>query len=287
MRPRADRRAGRPAWCTVWGGEREPAKEDLAHYFRAVEAALRETLRDQRAPLILAGVQYLLPIYREVSSYGYIAKEELPGKPDHLAEHELHSRSWPLIKSRLADAQQEAVAKYRKLAGTGKTSDDLPQRSFRRRTWAKSKRFSWIWRLIAGASSTPPTERSPNVRQRLMAAGDDDLLDLAAAQTLLHRRGAVIRRFGRPNPRAARGGRAPLLGKAHHGQESQKGRQGAPAGFSGRISKLVHEIGCSSTNWSLASRTGLQLAPSSPSKGHGVAHVRKSLVWTAWIHPPS
>ena len=104
-------------WCLPSGGVE--FGESVA------DAALRETLRDQRAPMILAGVQYLLPIYRDVSSYGFVAKDELPGNPDHLSEHELHSRTWPMIKAHVADAQQEAAAKYRKLAGTGKTSDDL------------------------------------------------------------------------------------------------------------------------------------------------------------------
>ena len=62
------------------GGEREPAKDELAQYFRVIDAALRETLRDQRAPLILAGVQYLLPIYREISSYALHRERRSPGQ---------------------------------------------------------------------------------------------------------------------------------------------------------------------------------------------------------------
>ena len=72
--PRGSRENTRP-WCHSLGGDREPAKDELTQYFRAVDAALRDSLREQRAPLILAGVQYLLPIYREVSSYAHIAHE--------------------------------------------------------------------------------------------------------------------------------------------------------------------------------------------------------------------
>ena len=171
------------------GGDREPAKEELAQYFRSVDAALRDALRDQRAPLILAGVQYLLPIYREVSSYGHIAHDEVPGNPDHLAEHELHERTWPLVQSYLEHARQDAVAKYQKLAGTGKTSDDLSrivsaaqqgqvESLFVDRTAHRWGTFDAATGQLAVRPSSAPEP------------GDDDLLDYAAVQTLLHR-GAV------------------------------------------------------------------------------------------------
>ncbi len=168
------------------GSEREPAKDELAQYFRVIDAAVREPLRDQRAPLILAGVQYLLPIYREVSSYTHVAHEELAGNPDHLAEHELHSRTWPLIQSRLENARQDAVAKYRKLTGTGKTADSLPQivtaaqrgqieSLFVDRTAHRWGVFDLTTGQVTVRSSTSP------------GPGDDDLLDYSAVQTLMHR----------------------------------------------------------------------------------------------------
>ncbi len=170
------------------GGEREPAKDELAQFFRAIDAGLRETLREQRAPLILAGVQYLLPIYREISSYACIAEEELPGNPDHLSEHELHSRTWPLIQSHLGDAEQEAAAKYRKLAGTGKTSADLRQIVAAAHQGQVESLFvdrtAHRWGVYDAASGEV-TERAASPQP-----GDDDLLDFAAVQTLLHR-GAV------------------------------------------------------------------------------------------------
>jgi len=168
------------------GGEREPSKDELAHYFRSIDAALRDALRDQRAPLILAGVQYLLPIYREVSSYGHIAPGELAGNPDHLSEHELHQRSWPLMQSYLEQARQEAVAKYQKLAGTGKTSDDLRQIvSAAHQGQIESlfvDRAAHTWGRYDAATGHL-TVRSSSAAE----PGDDDLLDYAAVQTLLHR----------------------------------------------------------------------------------------------------
>lgn len=171
------------------GSEREPAKDELAQYFRAIDAALRDPLRDQRIPLILAGVQYLLPIYREVSSYAHLAHEELLGNPDHLTEHELHGRTWPLIQSRLENGRQDAAAKYRKLAGTGKASDDLSQIVVAAQRGQVESLFvdrtAHRWGVFDAATGQVTVRPSP-----ASEPGDDDLLDYAAVQTLLHR-GAV------------------------------------------------------------------------------------------------
>ena len=107
------------------GGDRENAKDELTQYFRLVDAALQRVLKDHRAPLILAGVQYLLPIYRSVCSYGTVASEELPGNFEHVNAQELHRRAWPLIQQQLDQAREDAAARYRQLAGTGKTSNDV------------------------------------------------------------------------------------------------------------------------------------------------------------------
>lgn len=171
------------------GGDREPSKDELTPYFRSIDAALRDSLRDQRHPLILAGVQYLLPIYREVSSYAHIADDEVPGNPDHLSEHELHERTWPLVRSHVEHARQEAVAKYQKLAGTGKTSDDLRQIVLAAQQGQIESLFvdrtAHCWGAFDAATSQM-TVREPPASE----PGDDDLLDYAAVQTLLHR-GAV------------------------------------------------------------------------------------------------
>lgn len=170
------------------GAERDTSKDDLAQYFRRIDAALRPVLRDQRAPLLLAGVQYKLPLYRELASYPHIGPAELPGNPDHLSEHELHERAWPLVKPHLEKDQREAAAKYRQLAGTGKTSDDVrqvvPAACSGQIETLFVDRAAHAWGVFdAGQSHVDlHPERQP---------GDDDLLDFAAVQTLLNR-GAVF-----------------------------------------------------------------------------------------------
>ena len=156
--------------------------------FRSVDAALRTQLREQRAPLILAGVQYLLPIYREVSGYGPLAHDEVPGNPDHLSEHELHARTRPWFRptwSRLGRMRSPSTGSWRARA----SSDDLSRIvSTAQQGQIESlfiDRTAHRWGTFDAASGQLAV-RSSSARE----AGDDDLLDYAAVQTLLHR-GAV------------------------------------------------------------------------------------------------
>ncbi len=167
------------------GDEREIAKEDLAKYFRMIDAALRPMLRKKQTPMILAAVQYLLPIFRDASTYPHIAREELPGNPDHASQQDLHERAWPIAQAWNDAHLAEVAAKYRQLAGTGKTVDDLHR---------------ILPAAIEGQIETLFVERGAHrwgcfdaqtrqVRLNGFAPNgtDDDLLDLAAVQTLLNR----------------------------------------------------------------------------------------------------
>ncbi len=165
------------------GGVPDAHKDDLIQFFRRVDATLQPILRDEQTPLVLAGVAYLLPIYRQVNSYAHLAKEELTGNCEYLTDRELHQRAWSLMQPEFSRSQNDAAARFRSLAGTGKTSDDvnfvLPAACEGRieslfldvgaHVWGKYHHGSGTMEVHAGCSP-----------------GDDDLLDAAAVETLDH-----------------------------------------------------------------------------------------------------
>jgi hypothetical protein len=169
------------------GGERDTSKDDLAQYFRMVDAALHPLLRDQQTPLVLAGVEYLLPIYRNVCTYPNILEKAIAGNPDHLSARELHERAWPLVQPYSGKSREEAQVKYQKLAGTGKTSDNVAEVV---PACFQGKVESLF--VDCGAQQwgrfDPDTQRVE--LHDTAQPGDDDLLDVAAVQTALSR-GAV------------------------------------------------------------------------------------------------
>lgn len=44
--------------------DKDKHQENILQFFQIIDGALHEKLRVQKAPLVLAGVEYLLPLYR-------------------------------------------------------------------------------------------------------------------------------------------------------------------------------------------------------------------------------
>jgi hypothetical protein len=99
------------------GGSDESAKKELLRYFRLVADGLKEFLQGNRAPLVLAGVEYLLPIYKEANTYPNLIDTVIKGNPDLLSADELHKSAWEIIRPLFQAAQEEAFAYYQQLAG--------------------------------------------------------------------------------------------------------------------------------------------------------------------------
>ena len=90
-----------------------------------IDRVLRPLYGQHSEPLVIAGVDYLLPIYRQANSYRHLVPEGIEGSPENLTAKELHEKAWPLVEPIFAKPRQEALENYRALHGTGRTADDL------------------------------------------------------------------------------------------------------------------------------------------------------------------
>jgi hypothetical protein len=162
----------------------DDAKDDLLRYFQKVDRALQPLLAEQKAPLVLAAVNYLLPLYRQASSYPHLLSEAIAGNPDRLSEQELHQRAWPLVEPYFRHAQEKALALYEQLAGTGRTvrgvQQGVPAACRGEVEVLFVARDRSVWGVVDPASGEVVQHEQP-------APGDEDLLNLAAASTLRHR----------------------------------------------------------------------------------------------------
>ena len=101
----------------------EEQKVWIEQFLNRVDAGLREIFRDQHAPLVLAGVDYLLPIYRKVSDYKNIMQAGITGGPEHLRPEELQEQAWPIVEAYFLQDLEKTVALYQQNANTDKASD--------------------------------------------------------------------------------------------------------------------------------------------------------------------
>jgi Bacterial archaeo-eukaryotic release factor family 3 len=113
----------RAAVCRDKPEEDEVLKYRLLRFFRWIDSSLRDLLREEHAPLVLAGAEYLHPIYRTASAYPHILFEGIHSDLQQMALEELHKKTWTIVQSYYQRARREAEELYWELTGTGKTTN--------------------------------------------------------------------------------------------------------------------------------------------------------------------
>jgi hypothetical protein len=174
---------GRRAAMYHGHGIDEDAKDNIRGYFRQIDRGVGEALRGEQAPLVLAGVDYLLPLYHEVSSYPHLVDTGILGNPEGIRAEDLHASAWPLVEPLFGQAQDEARARYDRYIGTGLASYDLE-------TIVPAAYDGRIDTLFVAVGIRQWGTFSPETREIQLhqeaATHDEDLLDFAAVHTFVN-----------------------------------------------------------------------------------------------------
>jgi len=167
-------------------------KAEIREYFQVVDDGLADPALDidRQAPFVLAGVEYLLPRFREASRLPHILDEGLTGNPDDLSAEELRDKAWDIVEPVLLAARRRAAERCVELLGTGRASaqleEILPAACDGRVDTLFTARGVRVW------GTYDPGERrvEPQVDQQSQAPGSEDLLDRAAVETF--QRGGTV-----------------------------------------------------------------------------------------------
>ncbi len=177
------RSEGQGKLSSVTHGSEVDSKENIKRYFRRIDKGLHELVRDERVPLVLAGVDYLHPIYREVNTYPHLMEAGVWGNPERLSAKELHAQAWTVVRPYFQKAQQEAVDQYKQFISSGRASN-------RFRKIILAAYHGQIELLFAVPDFQQSGTFDPSTDEihlhKKEKTGDQDLLEFAAIQTLLN-----------------------------------------------------------------------------------------------------
>jgi release factor family 7 len=163
----------------------EDEKKNILRFFYTVNERLNALIEDKTVSMILAGVDYLLPIYREASTYPNVLKDGVTGNPDRENLNELHQRAWNIVKPLFEESQKKAFEKYRQLSGqqSAQTTNDLS-------TAVKAAKFGQVETLFVplGVQLWGRYDEANNkvILDSRPDPENEDLLDFAAAETILN-----------------------------------------------------------------------------------------------------
>ncbi|MHC9544861.1 MAG: hypothetical protein AB9903_35550 [Vulcanimicrobiota bacterium] len=104
-------RGGRPAIHHGQGGANEESKDNILRFFQKINTGLHDLLKGETAPLLVASVEYLLPLYRKANTYTYLMDEGLSGNPEELSAEKLHEKAWAIVQPYFQKSPREMVTK--------------------------------------------------------------------------------------------------------------------------------------------------------------------------------
>ena|SRR5215216_3571110 len=108
-------------------GEENDKKEKILRYFQEVDQGLSHLFEDESAPMVVAAVDYLIPIYQQASTYRNLLKDAVVGSPERQDLNELRSFAWKIVEPIFMRNQQEAIDRFQELHGqqNGLATSDL------------------------------------------------------------------------------------------------------------------------------------------------------------------
>ena len=74
-------------------------KDSILSFFRKIDRGLTKTLTEKELPLILAGVDYLLPIYKKANRYPQLLEKGIRGNSERTGIIGLQKKSLPIVAS--------------------------------------------------------------------------------------------------------------------------------------------------------------------------------------------
>jgi len=160
-------------------------KTNILRFFQSVDEGLKALLEDKNVPMVLAGVDYLLSIYREVTDYQNILRDSVTGNPERENPKELHEQAWKIVQPIFEESQKKAYEKYEQLSGqkNGLATNDLT-------TAVKAAKFGQVETLFVplGIQKWGRYDAQNNkvIFESKPTPENEDLLDLAAAETILN-----------------------------------------------------------------------------------------------------
>jgi hypothetical protein len=161
------------------GEEEKQAR--LLELFQKVDKAVTGHLKDDDAPLILAGEEQLHPVYYDANTYPHLVKIGIGGNADKLTAKELLEKALPIIKPVFRRRREKALSIFHENIGTGLASNNFAKIFNAARNGRIATLFVPVGKQKWGRFDNQTNELEFNEEAK---PGDKDLLCVASTRTL-------------------------------------------------------------------------------------------------------
>lgn len=103
----------------------DDTKNDIFRFFRIIAKRLQPLLSEKQKPLLLAGVEFLHPIYRAANLYPDLVEDGIEGNTEKWTPKQLHEKSWNVMESYIKGKRGKALSRYKELKETHLADDNI------------------------------------------------------------------------------------------------------------------------------------------------------------------
>src|SRR5205085_1339936 len=157
--------------------------EYLAHFFKAVDKGLHHILTNETAPLLVAGVESEIALYRRISTYPHLMDHAISGSPDGVRPGELHQRALEIVRQTFSTPLTKVFAEFEKHRKANRVSFSIE--TILAATY-EGRVADFLLREDAEHRGICTWDETTQVHAGEGAAQEEDLFNFAALQTVLH-----------------------------------------------------------------------------------------------------
>lgn len=184
INPNPDLNQNRKGMYFGHGGGEMDEKAEIQNYFHKLDEALMTFLADHDAPMVLAGIEFLHPLYKEANSYPNLMQKGIEKNVEQISEEELHQLAWDIVKEKYEQDVHKAIDVYHRLkSANGDTSTEIEEivaaSHFKRVHTLFIAEGTSIW------GSFNPQTQGVEIEEHA-TYDNEDLINFSAANTLMN-----------------------------------------------------------------------------------------------------
>lgn len=167
------------------GRAEDDIKAEILDFFNRADKAMVKYM-DRSSPVVLAGVEYLLPRFKETTEHPKVLEEGLTGNAEGLSADDLREAAWEIVEPYFLEDRRRAAERFGDLQGSGRSTNSyeeiLPAAHDGRIDTLFVARGVRLWGTYDVQGRKVRLEENQDVQTN----SSEDLLDLAAVQTFLN-----------------------------------------------------------------------------------------------------
>ncbi|MGI9546372.1 MAG: hypothetical protein ACR2MM_03985 [Flavobacteriaceae bacterium] len=109
------------------GEGKDDERKEISQFFREINKGVLKAIKNRHAPLVLACVDWLYPIYKEANTYPHLYPDHLSGDPEYTTKSKMQQEAWELITSIYQKKKKQKTVLFGELIHTQRTCHQISE----------------------------------------------------------------------------------------------------------------------------------------------------------------